>query len=74
MIKPTTMHMVVCDRCGGYFTNGKGIGAYEDKDMIEPEALDSEWIKIDSKHYCPDCYEYDEESDDYKPKVKEITK
>lgn len=26
------------------------------------------WMEIDSKLYCPDCIEYDEDIDDYKVK------
>ena len=26
---------------------------------------------INGKLYCPDCIEYDEETNDYKPKMKE---
>ena len=31
-------------------------------------AEQSEWQKIGGKHYCPDCYELDEETDEYVPK------
>ena len=30
------------------------------------------WVEIDGKLYCPDCYEYDEETDEYKPKKNKI--
>ena len=30
-----------------------------------------EWEEIDGKLYCPDCVEYDKETDSYKPKEKE---
>lgn len=26
------------------------------------------WTNIDGKDYCPDCYEYDEEKDEYRVK------
>ncbi len=70
MIKPVTMYMVFCDRCGKYFQNDNGVCAYPDSD-IEVEALESEWREINGKHYCPDCYEYDDEADDYVPRRKE---
>lgn len=28
------------------------------------------WEEIDGKLYCPDCVEWDEGTDDYKPKDK----
>ena len=38
----------------------KAISIYED-----------DWTNIEGKDYCPDCYEYDKETDEYKPKSKE---
>ena len=32
----------------------------------------SEWAEIGDKHYCTDCYEFDDELDEYVPKKKEI--
>ena len=29
------------------------------------------WKEINGKLYCPDCYEYDEETDEYKLKNKD---
>ena len=29
------------------------------------QAMESEWIEIGDKHYCPDCYELDDELDEY---------
>ena len=31
-------------------------------------AIDTEWKKIGGKHYCADCYELDEKTDEYVPK------
>lgn len=32
--------------------------------------MESEWVEIGDKHYCPDCYEFDDELDEYVPKKK----
>ena len=32
--------------------------------------MESEWVEIGDKHYCPDCYEFDDELDKYVPKKK----
>ena len=32
--------------------------------------MESEWVEIGDKHYCPDCYEFDEKLDEYVPKNK----
>ena len=41
---------------------------YPDTGSAEMVAKDSEWMAIGGKHYCPDCYELDEEIDEYVPK------
>lgn len=32
--------------------------------------MESEWAEIGDKHYCPECYEFDDELDEYVPKKK----
>ena len=34
------------------------------------QAMESEWAEIGDKNYCPDCYEFDDELDEYVPKKK----
>ena len=65
MIREVTMYQAVCDGCGKWRlpckTKGKAMNI----------ALWKGWKEIDGKLYCPACYEYDEETDEYKPKKKE---
>ena len=69
MIKPVTMYSVVCDRCGKPFIDEfNGIVAWLDEGTAKEQAMESEWAEIDDKHYCPDCYEFDDELDEYVPK------
>lgn len=68
MIKPVTMYSVVCDRCGKSYGEDEGIAAWTDICSARYQALESEWIEIGDKHYCPDCYEFDDELDKYVPK------
>ena len=35
-------------------------------EAAKEQAMESEWAEIGDKHYCPDCYEFDE----YVPKNK----
>lgn len=71
MIKPVTMYSVVCDRCGKTFIDEfNGIGAWLDEGTAKEQAMDSEWAEIGDKHYCPDCYGFDDELDEYVPKKK----
>lgn len=49
-----------CERCG--------------LPVRKPDPFNTEvvpMVKINGKLYCPDCCEYDEETDEYKPKIKE---
>lgn len=71
MIKPVTMYSVICDRCGKIYGEDDGIIAWGDECTAKEQAMESEWAEIGDKHYCPDCYEFDEELDEYVPK-KEI--
>ena len=71
MIKSVTMYSVVCDRCGKQF-EADDIIAWTDKSDAIAYAADSEWAEIGDKHYCPDCYEFDENLDKYVPKKKVI--
>ena len=32
--------------------------------------MESEWAEISDKHYCKDCYEFDEKLDEYVHKKK----
>lgn len=66
MIKPVTMYSVVCDRCGKSFIDEfNGIVAWLDEGTAKEQAMESEWVDICDKHYCPDCYEFDDELDEY---------
>ena len=64
MIKEVTYYDIICDRCGKSLTN-ESETCYPDKDSALMVAEQSEWIDINGKHYCPDCYELDEETDGY---------
>ena len=55
MIKPVTMYSVVCDRCGKTFCEGDTIITGADKKSARGYALESRWLEIGDKHYCPNC-------------------
>lgn len=66
MIREVTMYQAVCDGCR------KVNSSCKTKEKAEYIAsVWKRWKEIDGKLYCPDCYEYDEETREYKPKVKE---
>lgn len=75
MIKEVKMYSVVCDRCGKSFIDEfNGIAAWLDEGTAKEQAMESEWAEIGDKHYCPDCYEFDDELDEYVPKKKGVRK
>ena len=66
MIKKVTYYDIICDRCGKSFSEESEM-CYTDKDSALMVAEQSEWREIGGKHYCPDCYELDEVTDEYVP-------
>lgn len=66
MIREVTTYQAVCDRCGKW--NPPCIT--QEKAMYIASVWKG-WKEIDGKLYCPDCYGYDKETHEYKPKVKE---
>ena len=66
MIKEVTYYDIICDRRGKSFSEESEM-CYTDKDSALMVAEQSEWIDINGKHYCPDCYELDEVTDEYVP-------
>jgi len=45
-----------------------------DEGTAKEQAMESEWAEIGDKHYCPDCYEFNEKLDEYVPKKKGVRK
>lgn len=67
MIKEVTYYDIICDRCGKSLTKESEM-CYPDTESAEMVAMDNEWKKIGGKHYCADCYNLDEDTDEYVPK------
>lgn len=72
MIKQVTYYDIICDRCGKSFSEESNT-CYSDTESAEITAIfSSDWVVKDCKHYCPDCYEFDEETKKYKPKKGDL--
>ena len=67
MIKEMTYYDIICDRCGKSLAEESEM-CYPDTNSALMVAEQSGWQEIGDKHYCPDCYELDEETDIYVPK------
>lgn len=72
MIKEITMYACQCDGCGKDWEFDGAI-AYITKEQLD-DAVDwaDDWKVIEGKHYCQDCWEYDETTLDPVPKTKEV--
>lgn len=69
MIKQVEMYVIACDGCGKV-CDSDGMFAWTDEHSAKFMAFESEWKEIEDKHYCPDCYEYDDSIEEYVPKQK----
>ena len=71
MIQRVDMYRTVCDHCGKSFIDEDvNKTAWDTREQAFGVALDAGWKEIDGNLYCPDCVEYDEETNSYKPKEK----
>ena len=66
MIREVTMYQAVCDGCG---RNASQV-TDDARESVFSAMRNDGWREIDGKLYCPDCYEYDGETNEYKPKKK----
>ena len=70
MIKEVTMYTVICDNCGEDIASDQEYSCWSDSSYAELNAMESDWITEGSKHYCHDCFSYD---DDDNLQLKKIT-
>lgn len=62
MIKEHKVFTFICDNCKcDLFDNEDSIGI-TDIDIVSSIADASNWIIDGDKHYCPDCYFFDEDN------------
>ena len=61
MLKEVKMYTVVCDNCGKDVNKDAEYSAWNDKNYAVEVAMESDWIKENDKHYCPDCFTYDDD-------------
>ena len=78
MITNEIFYAVKCNRCG--ITSDEDNAYYHDEESAIENALDNDWHETNNKHFCPECFDYDDKTDTYNilpdfPKhVKEIEK
>ena len=62
-IQKVEMFTVICDNCGKDVNKDAEYSAWNDETFAEDIAMEADWIKENDKHYCPKCYEYDDEDE-----------
>ena len=61
-IEKVEMYTVICDNCGWDVGVYDEFAAYNNAAYASENAVDNfDWVKQDENHYCPKCYEYDDE-------------
>lgn len=61
-----TAIIVKCDRCGNYYAADCGFEhQFRDEQDATEAVIYGGWAEIDGKLYCPSCYEYDEDTNEY---------
>ena len=61
MIKELRMYTVVCDNCGADVNEDAEYSCWSDEGYAQDIAMEADWVTVDDKHYCTDCYYYDED-------------
>lgn len=64
MIVKEIFYAVKCNRCSKIHNETEYSFWSAECDAIE-QAMQSEWTEIEGKHYCTECYEFNDEKDDY---------
>lgn len=72
MIKTVTMYTIICDNCGRDSAEGSEYSCWNEEDFAWDTANEDGWEEHEGKHYCPDCFDCDEEDNlIIKPSTKE---
>jgi hypothetical protein len=61
MVKEVKMYTIVCDNCGADVNADSGYSCWDSEETIEDIREEASWQKVGDKHYCNDCFEYDDE-------------
>lgn len=60
MIKEVKMFTIVCDGCGKDVNENTDYSCWNDENANEDIRQEADWEKVDDKHYCTKCFEYDD--------------
>jgi hypothetical protein len=57
------MFTIICDGCGKDVNDDTDYSAWNDESYVDDIRQEADWEKVDDKHYCTDCYEYDDDDE-----------
>lgn len=60
MIKEVKMYTVICDNCGKDCNADSEYSCWSDDTFARDCAMEDDWITEGDKHYCPQCYSYND--------------
>lgn len=60
MIKKVEMYTVICDHCKDDAGRDSEYAGWSDEDYSVESAVESGWITDGDKHYCGDCWGWDD--------------
>tara|TARA_B100000953_G_scaffold285358_1_gene265889 strand:+ start:315 stop:545 length:231 start_codon:yes stop_codon:yes gene_type:complete len=61
MIREVRMYGINCDNCGVDLGENQEVTCWCEPKYATLVAIDSNWVRVgENKHYCPDCYSYDD--------------
>lgn len=60
MLKEIEAFTIICDNCGADVNEPCDYAFWNDASYVEDIREDAGWIKLDDKHYCTDCFEYND--------------
>lgn len=62
MIKEVKSYSLICDNCGKTYTESYcDYSIWLEPDRAIEEAEYDEWVEHEDEHYCPNCYEVDDD-------------
>lgn len=59
-VEKVQMFTVICDHCKIDIGINQEYSCYNDEISAKENAMNSDWLFHDNKHYCNDCYDYDD--------------
>lgn len=55
------MFTVICDNCKKSADEGTDYSCWSDENYAKETADEAGYVKSDDLHYCPNCFEYDDD-------------